>query len=80
MPSEQRRPGFGNGPRRVGHYAEKPPEKVGRWTPRVPAEKELGRKPAQAEMGKVMALAKARLAGKADMGQVSAAVKAALQG
>ena len=41
---------------------------------------ELGRKPAQAEMGKVMALAKARLAGKADMGQVSAAVKAALQG
>ena len=41
---------------------------------------ELGRKPLPAEMGKVMALAKARLAGKADMGQVSAAVKAALQG
>ncbi|MEO6626355.1 MAG: GatB/YqeY domain-containing protein [Burkholderiaceae bacterium] len=41
---------------------------------------ELGRKPAQAEMGKVMALAKARLSGKADMGQVSLAVKTALQG
>ena len=41
---------------------------------------ELGRKPLPAEMGKVMALAKANLAGKADMGQVSAAVKAALQG
>ena len=41
---------------------------------------ELGRKPLPAEMGKVMALAKAKLAGKADMGQVSAAVKAALQG
>ena len=41
---------------------------------------ELGHKPLPAEMGKVMALAKARLAGKADMGQVSAAVKAALQG
>jgi uncharacterized protein YqeY len=31
-------------------------------------------------MGKVMAAAKAQLAGKADMGQVSAAVKAALAG
>ena len=41
---------------------------------------ELGRKPLPAEMGKVMGLAKAKLAGKADMGQVSAAVKAALQG
>ena len=41
---------------------------------------ELGRKPLPAEMGKVMALAKAKLAGKADMGQVSAAAKAALQG
>ena len=41
---------------------------------------ELGRKPTSSEMGKVMALAKAKLAGKADMGQVSAAVKAALQG
>jgi uncharacterized protein YqeY len=39
---------------------------------------ELGRKPAQAEMGKVMGAAKAKLAGKADMGQVSAAIKAAL--
>ena len=40
----------------------------------------LGRKPAQSEMGKVMALAKSRLAGQADMAQVSAAIKAALQG
>jgi uncharacterized protein len=39
---------------------------------------ELGRKPAQSEMGKVMGAAKAKLAGKADMGQVSAAIKAAL--
>jgi len=39
---------------------------------------ELGRKAAAGDMGKVMGLAKARLAGKADMGQVSAAVKAAL--
>ena len=41
---------------------------------------ELGRRPTSSEIGKVMALAKAKLAGKADMGQVSAAVKAALQG
>ncbi|MDI9333358.1 MAG: GatB/YqeY domain-containing protein [Cytophagales bacterium] len=39
---------------------------------------ELGRKPAQADMGKVMGAAKAKLAGKADMGQVSSAIKAAL--
>jgi uncharacterized protein YqeY len=39
---------------------------------------ELGRKPGPGEMGKVMAAAKAQLAGKAEMGQVSAAVKAAL--
>ena len=39
---------------------------------------ELGRKPAGADMGKVMGAVKAKLAGKADMGQVSAAVKAAL--
>ncbi|XAH22268.1 GatB/YqeY domain-containing protein [Xylophilus sp. GW821-FHT01B05] len=39
---------------------------------------ELGRAPTQADMGKLMAAAKARLAGKADMGQVSAAVKAVL--
>ncbi len=39
---------------------------------------ELGRAPAGADMGKVMAAAKAALAGKADMAQVSAAVKAAL--
>ncbi|MBL8332994.1 MAG: GatB/YqeY domain-containing protein [Rubrivivax sp.] len=38
---------------------------------------ELGARGA-GDMGKVMAAAKARLAGKADMGQVSAAVKAAL--
>ena len=41
---------------------------------------ELGRKPTPADMGRVMALAKTQLAGKAEMGQVSAAVKAALQG
>ncbi len=39
---------------------------------------ELGRKPGAADMGKVMGLAKTRLAGKAEMAQVSAAVKAAL--
>jgi uncharacterized protein len=41
---------------------------------------ELGRKPAAGDMGRVMGLAKTRLAGKAEMGQVSAAVKAALAG
>ena len=41
---------------------------------------QLGRKPGAADMGKVMGLAKTRLAGKADMGQVSAAVKSALAG
>ena len=41
---------------------------------------ELGRAPAAADMGKLMAAAKAALAGKADMAQVSAAVKAALAG
>lgn len=41
---------------------------------------ELGRAPAVSDMGKLMAAAKSRLAGKADMGQVSAAVKAALAG
>lgn len=41
---------------------------------------DLGRAPTPADMGKVMALAKAELAGQADMGQVSAAVKAALAG
>lgn len=41
---------------------------------------ELGRKPAAGDMGRVMGLAKAELAGKAEMGQVSAAVKAALAG
>lgn len=41
---------------------------------------ELGRKPAAGDMGRVMGLAKAALAGKAEMGQVSAAVKAALAG
>ena len=41
---------------------------------------ELGRKAAQADMGKVMGAVKTQLAGKADMGQVSAAVKAALAG
>ena len=39
---------------------------------------ELGRPVTAADMGKLMAAAKARLAGKADMGQVSAAVKRAL--
>ncbi len=39
---------------------------------------ELGRAPAAADMGKLMGLAKTRLAGKAEMAQVSAAVKAAL--
>jgi len=39
---------------------------------------ELGRAPTAADMGKLMGLAKAQLAGKADMGQVSAAIKAAL--
>jgi len=39
---------------------------------------ELQRKAVASDMGRVMGLAKARLAGKADMGQVSAAVKAAL--
>ena len=41
---------------------------------------QLGRKPVAADMGKVMGLAKARLAGKAEMALVSAAVKAALAG
>ena len=41
---------------------------------------ELGRKPAASDMGKVMGLAKTRLAGKAEMAQVSAAVKTALAG
>lgn len=41
---------------------------------------ELGRQAAPGDMGKVMGVVKARLAGKADMGQVSAAVKAALAG
>lgn len=41
-------------------------------------EAELGRPCGPADMGKLMAAAKAGLAGKADMGQVSAAVKAAL--
>ena len=41
---------------------------------------ELGRAPAAADMGKLMAAAKAALAGKAEMAQVSAAVKAALAG
>jgi uncharacterized protein YqeY len=40
---------------------------------------ELGAK-GPGDMGKVMGVAKTRLAGKADMGQVSAAVKAALSG
>ena len=39
---------------------------------------QLGRKPAPSDMGKVMGLAKMRLAGKAEMAQVSTAVKAAL--
>lgn len=41
---------------------------------------EWGRAPTAADMGKLMAAAKAQLAGKADMGQVSAAIKAALTG
>ena len=41
---------------------------------------QLGRKPVAADMGKVMGLAKTRLAGKAEMAQVSAAVKTALAG
>ncbi len=41
---------------------------------------ELGRAPGAADMGKLMAAAKAALAGKAEMAQVSAAVKAALAG
>ncbi len=41
---------------------------------------ELSRKPGAGDMGRVMGLAKTRLAGKADMAQVSAAVKAALAG
>jgi uncharacterized protein len=39
---------------------------------------ELGRKLASGDMGRIMAVAKTRLAGKAEMAQVSAAVKAAL--
>ena len=39
---------------------------------------ELGRATGPGDMGKLMGLAKARLAGQAEMGQVSAAVKAAL--
>ena len=39
---------------------------------------ELGKTMGPGDMGKVMGVAKTRLAGKADMGQVSAAVKAAL--
>jgi len=39
---------------------------------------ELGRPAGPADMGKLMAAAKASLSGKADMGQVSAAVKSAL--
>ncbi len=41
---------------------------------------ELGRRPGGGDMGRVMGLAKTRLAGKAEMAQVSAAVKAALAG
>lgn len=41
---------------------------------------ELGRAPTQADMGKVMGAAKAKLAGQAEMGQISAAVKTALAG
>ena len=41
-------------------------------------ESEHARKPAAADMGKLMASAKTQLAGKADMGAVSAAVKAVL--
>ncbi|SDO26786.1 hypothetical protein SAMN05216303_101984 [Rhodoferax sp. OV413] len=41
---------------------------------------ELGRALGAGDMGKLMGVAKAQLAGKAEMGQVSAAVKAALAG
>ncbi len=41
---------------------------------------ELGRAAAPGDMGKIMGVAKAQLAGKAEMGQISAAVKAALAG
>ena len=41
---------------------------------------QLERRPTAADMGKVMGLAKTRLAGKAEMSQVSAAVKTALAG
>ena len=41
---------------------------------------ELGRAPAAADMGKLMAAAKAQLAGKADMALVSSAIKGALAG
>lgn len=41
-------------------------------------EADNGRKPAAADMGKLMGAAKAQLAGNADMGAVSAAVKAVL--
>ena len=41
-------------------------------------EADNGRKPAAADMGKLMGAAKGQLAGKADMGAVSAAVKAVL--
>jgi len=43
-------------------------------------ESQLGRKLAAGDMGRIMGVAKTRMAGKADMGQVSAAVKAALAG
>jgi hypothetical protein len=56
------------------------PEAVAQEVAAIVAEAsaELGRKPAASDMGKIMAAAKARLAGKADMAAVSAAVKAAL--
>jgi hypothetical protein len=41
---------------------------------------ELGRQPAAGDMGRIMGVAKTRLAGKAEMAQVSTAVKAALAG
>ena len=41
---------------------------------------QLGHRPGPADMGKVMGLAKARLAGKAEMALVSGAVKTALAG
>ena len=40
---------------------------------------ELGRAPGPSEMGRLMGLAKVRLAGRAEMGLVSASLKAALQ-